>query len=194
MKQVVGKVLGIILLGCCLYACGKYTGDKHRKTAEGFDESVTELQEEWVLYRSKDFSIQFPPIFRLDTSGYNRSSLILYTELTDDGDLYLDKISILVKDREDKLSLEAYGKQCEANIMQYTESPEVLNSDIRSKNGRKYYELIYSESQSEYRIIHEQHIMFSGNKMYSITLSCEDAAFDQCKEVGETIMSTFTFN
>jgi len=192
MKQIVSRSIILIVMGCFLYGCGKYNGDKKRNTAEGFDKSVTKSEDEWVLYRSKDFSIQFPPLFKVDTSGYRKTRLILCSELTDDGDMYEDNIAVFIKDRENSLSLEAYGKQCEGEIMKYTESPELMNSSLKKKDGREYYEIIYSESQSTFRLIREQRIQFSGKKMYSVTLTCEDAVFDQCRNVGEAIMSTFT--
>lgn len=192
MKQAFIGFSILFLMGCFLNGCGKHTGDKHRKIAEAFDESVTESGNEWVLYRSIGFTIKFPPIFQLDTSGYRKTDLILYTELTDDADLYKDNIAIQMKEREDNLSLEAYGKQCEGYIMHYTESPEIVSSSLKKRNGIEYYEIIYAENQSDFRLMREQHVLFSEQHVFTITLTCEDFIFDQCKDVGEAIMSTFT--
>ncbi len=191
MVKIGNRLFALCLMACCLMACGKYHGDKQRETAEGFSEDMTDSSQEWVVFRGDGFSLQFPPIFKLDTSGYQRTSLILYTELTNDGDMYADNIAVVVKERENNMTLEAYGKQSEGFIMQYTESPEIMYSDLKKKDGDHYYELIYSEDQSEFRLIREQRIVFRGNYMYSITLTCEDAVFDQCKDVGEAIMNTF---
>lgn len=194
MKQRFVWFLCLIVVGCFLFGCDKYSGNKHRKTAEGFNEDLTGSVDEWVLYRSADFSIQFPPIFKLDTSGYRKSLLILCSELTEDGDLFKDNIAVMVEDKKDNLSLEDFGKRSEGYIIQYTDSSEILESGLKKRNGQEYYQIIYSENQTGFRLIREQQIIFSGQKIYNLSLTCEDAVFDQCREVGEAIMSTFTLH
>lgn len=113
MKQVLLRYLVVLAGGLMLYGCGKHTGDKQRVIADGFNEDLLESANEWVVFRSNDFSISFPPIFQLDTSGYRSTRLILNTQLTDDGDKYLDNIAVLIKERANNLSLESFGEQCE---------------------------------------------------------------------------------
>ncbi len=191
MKQVLVRFLVVLAGGLMLYGCGKHTGDKQRVIAEGFNEDLVETADEWVVFRGNEFSISFPPIFQLDTSGYRNTRLILTTQLTDDNDNYRDNIAVLIKERENNRSLESFGEQCEKDILQYTESPEIISSGMKETDGQDYYEIIYAEQMTTFQLIREQRIQFAGNMMYSITLTCEDAVFDQCKEVGEAIMSTF---
>lgn len=63
---------------------------------------------------------------------------------------------------------------------------------MKESDGLDYYEIIYSENLTTFRLIREQRILFAGQQLYSITLTCEDAVFEQCKEVGEAIMSTLS--
>jgi len=182
---------GLVLLLCGLFACGKGQDDKARKPTPGFEEDLTTQTEEWVTFRAKDFSLKFPPIFIIDTSGYMRTRLILSTTSTGDEDNYSDNIKVYIAPLEKPMTLEKYGKKSEKDILQYTEKPEILQSELKHKNGRDYYLMIYSEDQSTYRLIREQHIMLKDNILYIVTLSCEDAVFDQCREVGEGILSTF---
>jgi hypothetical protein len=194
MKQLLLKVFVVLSGGLMLYGCGKHTGDKQREIADGFNEDLIESVDEWVVFKSREFSLSFPPIFTVDTSGYRNTRLILSTELTDDGDKYIDNIAVLIKERENNLSLESYGEQCKKDILHYTESPEIISSGLKEKDGLDYFEIIYSETLTTFRLVREQRILFAGKQLYSITLTCEDAVFDQCREVGEAIMSTLTIH
>lgn len=193
MKQRLLRFLVVLTGVLMLYGCGKHnTDDKQPIIAEGFNEDFLESEDEWVMFRSNEFSITFPPIFQLDTSGYRNTRLVLTTEMTEVGDNYSDNIAILIKERENNLSLESFGEKCVKDILLYTESPEIISNGMKDRDGTDYYEIIYSEQQTTFRLVREQHILFSGKQLYSITLTCEDAVFEPCQKVAEAIMSTFT--
>jgi len=188
---------GIVCAMVLLVGCGRQRGDAMRHTEDvtpGFEEiDGSNDTSEWLTYQGEGWSISYPSLFSADTTGYLDSSLILYSALTDDGDQYADNISVSVVDLAGVAAdLDGYVESCEQLITQYTEQPEIILSDRRRKNGLVYHKLVYSEQQPAFRLIRVQHLMASQGKVYVVTLTCEDAVYDLCKETGEAIMNSFT--
>jgi hypothetical protein len=188
---------GCLCVMLLLAGCGRQRGDKVRHTDKetpGF-EAVDDSDDlaDWLTYQGEGWSIRYPSLFSLDTTGYLGSSLILYSALTDDGDQYSDNISVSVVDLAGiAADLDGYVKRCEQFITQYTEDPEILLSDRRRLHGHSYHELVYSEKQPSFRLIRVQHIRVRDCKVYVVTLTCEDAVYDLCKDTGETILKSFS--
>lgn len=194
MKHVFLSILVLLTMVSMLCGCGKQKDQSQNRSVEtvGFEEDLIKTKDDWVIFRSNEFSITFPPIFELDTSGYGKLQLVLRSPLTDDTDIFMDYIAVAVREKDHNRSLESFGKLCVDDILNYTENPEIIKNGLKHHNGKEFYEIIYSEQQPVFRLVHEQHIYFDGHRTFIVSLTCEDAVFEQCREVGEVIMSTFT--
>jgi|GEM_PF-1400369 len=195
MKRSIYRLLEVALLSCCLFACTRKekTIKENPSIVNGFEEIDSKtIPDNWLTYDCDEFSIRYPAAFMLDTSGYLKASLYLYTKLSYQGDTFSDNICVFMQDLTEKpMTLDDYIRLSEEQIMKYTEEPDIIVSDRKRRDGMEYHKLIYSEKQPGYRLVREQFISIRNNKVYILTLSCEEPLFDDYKETGEAIMSSF---
>jgi len=189
------RLAGAVALICCLVACKKKEVKEYPGVKTGFEEvRGNGIPADWLTFKGNGYTIRYPAAFKLDTTGYMKTDVIFYTKLSYNEDEFSDNINVMIQDLKDpQMNLDQFAKLSEDEIKMYVEEPEIIESQRESSNGIEYYNIIYSEKNPNYYLIRDQHLMIRNQKAYVLTLTCEKPLFDQYKETGELVLSSFRF-
>lgn len=147
---------------------------------------------EWETFSNSIFEIEYPITWDLDTSEKYGTSFILFSQITDEDDLFSENINLMIEDSEgENISLDQYVEFSErlAQVI-VTEGKIIINQRL-SKNGIEYHRFIYSGKQGMFNLKFEQYLWVIDNKAYVLTLTCEIDQFDIFQKTGEAILNSF---
>jgi hypothetical protein len=196
MRSIIVCLSCVFVLASCLFSCRRKSEEKADTKNKAIYEDIKSgvIPKAWHTFNRKDYYIKYPSNFALDTSGYMKKDVCIFSQVSRDGDVFADNVCVMIVGLPDNFkSLENYVQSNEKLILQYADGTEIIDKDKGISNGIEYYKITYSEKQPEFDLIKEQLMMIGNGKVYTITMTCEKQAFKEFRETGEAIMFSFRF-
>lgn len=159
----------------------------------GSDTTGIGIKTSWKLLDEKNFSLRYPPEWELNQSGMMGTTFILFSPLRSDKDQFKENVNLLIQDLSGhKIDLNQYVAISEDQVKTMISRSTLIESK-RMKNGtEEYHRMIFTGDQGMYHLKFEQHYWIKDENAFVLTLTCEQANFDDYKMVGEAILNSFT--
>lgn len=182
------KVFTATILLFTLIACGQ-TSVKQES-----DVNKAKAIEGWKTLNENNYSIQYPSNWELNQNGQMGTSFILLSSLENNKDQFRENVNLIIQDLTGRnIDLDKYSEISEGQVKTMITNSKLIESK-RIKNGNKeYHQLIYTGDQGEYHLKFDQYYWVENEKAYVLTLTCEQSAFLNFKEIGENILNSFLF-
>ena len=164
-------------------------------TVSGQTEESKAINPKWKLFEGANYTLQYPPEWELNTNGTMGTTLILFSPVESSHDQFKENVNLLIQDLTGhNIDLDKYSEISEEQISKMITNSKVIESK-RMKNGsEEYHHIIYTGDQGIFHLKFEQFYWVKNKKAFVLTLTCEQTTFDDYKEIGETILNSFTFN
>lgn len=178
MKQI--QLVGFFALVLTLIACGQA------------QQKEIETEENWKSLDKKDYSIQYPDTFELDTSGQMGMDFILFSKKSSQQDSFRENVGLLIQDLTGQnIDLDKYVEISEEQINTMITNSKIIASKRVSKNNKEYQRVIYTGKQGQFDLKWQQFYWVENKKAFVLTLTCEENKYDKYSTVGKAIMKTF---
>lgn len=144
------------------------------------------------IYKTKEFKIQYPYEWKLDTSRQMGSFLFVFSELTDTTDKFSENINIYVQDlKNQNLDLDLYKSITENQLKTIAKELEIESSLIvETKNGDLIYDLKYKMLQGILKLKLHSKSMIKNGKVYLFSFVCEEKNYAKYNAKGEEILNS----
>jgi len=183
MRQI--KLLGLVIVLLSFFACGQPTENNQK----------SKFQEGWSLLNEKDYSIQYPDNWNLNTSGMMESSFVLFSKTSSSTDLFRENVNLLIQNLAgQQIDLDEYVEISESQVKAMVTNGNLIESVRLIKDGMEYHKMIYTGDQGQYNLKFEQFLWITNDQAYVLTLTCEKTEFDNYQEIGEAILNSFKIN
>ena len=148
----------------------------------------------WKTFDGANYSIQYPPEWELNQSGQMGTTFILFSLLESSQDQFKDNVNLLIQDLSGyNIDLDKYAEISEGQVKTMITNSTLIESK-RIKNGsEEHHRMIYTGDQGVFHLKYEQYYWVNNDKAYVLTLTCEQTKFANYKEIGESILNSFTF-
>jgi hypothetical protein len=146
---------------------------------------------EWGKFKSNEYTLEFPSIWTIDTTGRMGTNLIFISPYESDDDLFNENFNLVISKNEENLSLNDYTDASIKRIKEVLEKFELIETSKRIKNNFEYQYVFFKGKQDFFNLIFIQHYYIIDNKNYVLTFTSEQSKIDLHKINGEKILNSF---
>jgi hypothetical protein len=176
------KFFGLTLLLINLFACGQ-TANK---------DSQNSNQNGWKILDQKEYTIQYPQDWELNTSGQMGTTFMILSTRSSDQDQFRENVNLIIQDISGQnINLDKYVEISEGQIKTMINNGNIIESKRLNANGLNFQKEIYTGKQGIYNLKIEQYYWVERQKAYILTLTCEVNEFEKFKDTGEKILNSF---
>lgn len=146
-------------------------------------------------HSAKDYTIQFPESWRLDTSGQMNTEFILFSPISNNKDDFSENINVLIQDlSEYNMTFEDYIETSLNQVNTLVPSSKIYEKGKVTKGGIPYYKMVYSGYVAERMLKFKQYFYVIDQKAYVLTFTATTESFDEYVDLGTNILDSFKFN
>lgn len=138
-------------------------------------------------YSAIEYSIYFPPTWKLDTSGLLGTQFIVTSPKENEEDAFRENVSLMVKDSK---NLHNFVVGSEGWIRR---NGSLLESHRHINNVQQEYHVVVYILNEEPKLVYEQYYFFKYNFLYELTFVYERANFLKNRTAGEYVLNSFGF-
>ncbi|HWZ23591.1 MAG TPA: PsbP-related protein [Cytophagaceae bacterium] len=135
------------------------------------------------------YSIKYPSTWKIDNTGRNGITFLLFAEKESQNDNFGENINLLIQDLHSmNLDLDKYTQISEEQIKangNLIESKRISKNRIDSQ--QLTYEALFKTNQLKFR----QYYFLKDEKAYILTFTATTETYDKYIEIAEKIMNTF---
>ena len=180
MRQM--KIFGVIVIITTVTTCGLV---KQRS-----QQNVNPI--DWKTFEHRDYIVQYPDSFELNTSGQMGMSFILLSKLTSPDDIFRENVNLSIQDLGGQnISLDNYVEMSENQIKTLVNNGNIIESNRIKKDNSEFQKIIFTGKQGVFELKFVQYYILKSEKAYVLTLTTEIEQFDSYKTVGKEIMDSF---
>lgn len=151
-------------------------------------------QSTWKTFEIQNFSIQYPPDWELDTSGKSGTTFILFSKKESKKDPFRENITFIIQDlSKHDIDLNKFVEISENQINNQISKSTLLESNRIKQRGRELHYFKYTGEISPFLLKFEQYCWVQKKRAIILTFACEVNKYEDYKEIGEKILSTFKF-
>ena len=159
-------------------------------TNSGF--SQKESSAELTDFTGKNYKLQYPASWTLDTSKSLGPAIFFFSPLENTEDKFRENVNVLIQDlKGEDINLSRYKEITDKQIRDFASDGEILESSIVRKNNQEFYRITYTMSQGQFRVKITSVCFIQNEKAYLSTFSAEVDKYDSYKKIAEHILNSF---
>jgi hypothetical protein len=146
-----------------------------------------------IDFAKGDYKLKYPETWRLDTSGSLGPELFVFSPLENDTDKFSENVNVLIQNLQGQnINLEQYKQITDKQLSDLATDGKIYESSILKTDKGEFFRITYAMTQGKYRIKITSICFIRNDKAYLATFSSEFDKYDNYKEVGEQILSSFS--
>lgn len=148
----------------------------------------------WKLHESSNFSVRYPSTWQLNLDRKMGEIFTVFSPLESTQDRFSENVNLFEENLlSSKVNLDTYTKKSIDQLRIYINNFSLIENK-RLKNGsNEYHQLIYKGNQGVFQLIYTQNYWIKDNKAYILTFTSEQSKYPKFKELGESILKSYTF-
>ena len=154
--------------------------------------SQKESSAELTDFTGKNYKLQYPASWTLDTSKSFGPAIFFFSPLENPEDKFRENINVLVQDLHgEDINLSRYKEITDKQVKDLASDGEILESSILRKNNQEFYRITYTMSQGKLKVKITSVCFIQNEKAYLSTFSAETDKYDAYKPTAEKILASF---
>jgi len=149
----------------------------------------------WKKFEAKNYVIQYPDKWDLDTSKQFGTAFILFSPLESPKDQFKENVNLLSQSLQGQnIDLDQLSEMTLEQLKKMITNPVIIENKRIKEGNKEYQRMIYTGEQGAYHLKWEQYYMIINDNAYVLTLTCEQTKFAMYQPMGERILNSFTVN
>lgn len=150
---------------------------------------------DWVTFDHKDYNIQHPTDWSVDTSGQMGVKFFLFSPLSYQGDSFRENVNLTQQDLSGyNINLDQFTALSVKEVATIFQDGKIVSSDKLQKHNKDFQRVIYTGKQGVHSLKFMQYYWVENNTAYILTLTTEEDQFSQYQTMGEKMLDSFTFD
>lgn len=150
---------------------------------------------EWITMEEKDYSIEYPENWELNTDGEMGTTFILFSETSSEEDLIKENVNLLIQDiAAFEIDLNQYVEISEQQIKTMITDSKLLSSDRLNKDDRDFHRVVYTGKQGVFTLKWVQYYWVHNGSAYVLTFTGDVSEYEDYKETSERMLNSFKLN
>jgi serine/threonine-protein kinase len=146
----------------------------------------------WKTFEQRDFIVQYPDTFELNTSGQMGFSFMILSPQTSPDDMFRENISLMIQDLKGlNISLDDYVELSKNKLEMLITDGKIIESKRKKTDDFEFHFIIYTGKHGIFDLKWMQHYIIKNEKIYVLTFTAEIDQFDNYIEVATKIMDSF---
>jgi hypothetical protein len=142
----------------------------------------------WI--EKRNYRIQCPNTWTIDSTGVMRTKLVLLSEYEDESDRFRDNVNLVIQNLAGQgIDLKKYAEQSEKQMEGF--ASQLLESKLESGAKGEYYKVLYTVKQGKFQLKIKSICFIRNEIAYLITFTSEETKFDKFITIGEKMMNSF---
>ncbi|WP_420317278.1 hypothetical protein [Ekhidna sp.] len=138
-----------------------------------------------------EYSIKYPESWSV-TENKMGASLFILAPKTDDQDEFNEYVNLVIHDLEGtNLNLDSYIQLSQEQIVDRVDNVEITQSKRLKSGSLELHKMAYSGEINGMKLKLIQHYRFRNQKVYVITFTAEESAFEDFKKYGQGMLNSF---
>lgn len=157
--------------------------------------NVTSQETEYIKYSTSNYSIEYPSNWLIDDSGEQGVTFVIRPKNPDTNKEFMENINLAIQNlNNNEISLDEYKGITENQISGMLVDYNLILSEIKSKDGYNYHELIVEGSVNETKLKGIVYTWLQNKKAYALTFitSFEDYKYNHL--IAKSILNSFRFS
>ncbi len=147
----------------------------------------------WETLNEPNYSIQYPSEWELNQSGQMGTAFMLFSPLESGQDQFRENVNLLLQDLSGyNIDLDKYAEISQEQVKSMITNSKIIESKRIKTGSEEYHKLVYTGDQGVFHLRFEQYYWIKNKQAFVLTFTCEQASFNSHKEVGKTILKSFT--
>jgi hypothetical protein len=154
--------------------------------------SQTGFSQKWVKITKKDYTIQSPADWTIDSSKQMGTDLVLFSMLENGTDKFRENVNVHIQDITGiNIDLGKYTAISEGRIKAMSPDSRIEETKTLNTGKATFQKIIYTATQSGFKLKFEQYYYVAAEKAYTVTLTTEVGKFEIFKPTGEQVLHSF---
>ncbi len=150
--------------------------------------------DDWEVYETSNYRIEYPPNWELDTTGIMHTSFIILSE-PEPNDRFQENVNLLIQDVSGKsLDLDGFVELTEQQVRNTLPGSTLIESERVRQSGLLSQRLTYIGNMNGSTMKVTQYCWVITGKAYILTYTAQRANYEDYIDIAEKIMATFVFN
>lgn len=151
-----------------------------------------ENDENWKKHSNKNYSINYPSEWTLNTSGQMGSEFILFANPDADADKFQENVNLIIQDVAGYgLDLAKFTDLSITQIKTMIADSKIMSQDKMNQNGKEFMKLNYTGKQGIFDLYFFQYYWVENEKAYILTFTAENEKLSDYQEIASKIMDSF---
>ncbi|HZV68597.1 MAG TPA: hypothetical protein VFG10_03605 [Saprospiraceae bacterium] len=147
---------------------------------------------EIISYRNKDFKLEYPASWTLDTSKAWGAELILFSPMESEADQFNENVNVVIQDLTGQnIDLEKYKQITDQQINTLATDGKILESSIVKTDAKEAFRITYTMTQGTFSLKITSECQIHNDQAYLITFTTEAGQYELYKVTGEQILASF---
>jgi hypothetical protein len=143
-------------------------------------------------YAKNNYKIQYPEVWRLDTSRLMGTELFIFAPLENSTDQFSENVNLLIQDLTGKnIDLQKYKEITDKQLTDMATDGKSIESAVVKKDNQSYYKTTYTMTQGKLKLKISSICFIKREKAYLVTFSAEADKYEQYRKAGEGILGSF---
>jgi hypothetical protein len=145
-----------------------------------------------ITLTKKGYTIQSPAGWVIDSSRQMGTDLVLFSMLENGTDKFRENVNVLIQQVAGmNIDLAKYTAISTGRIKAMAADSKIEESKTIKTGKATYQKIIYTATQSGFKLKFEQYYYVTNKNAYVITLTTEISKFEIFKPLGEQILNSF---
>ena len=195
MKKLFFLLLPVMVLSC------KDKGTETEKPAAPIAASPAVPQQEplqpaadgWITYSKDDYSVSFPKLWHLDTSGKNGTTFAVMAPEPSHKEKFRLNFNLTVQDVSAyDLDFDKFGKTAVGDLQRMSKNMVILENKKITKDGKDCLHVVYLADGANLRLEYEIYAWLVAKKAYVLIFAAEKPKYDAFKATIAQIADRFS--
>ncbi|MDG4715696.1 hypothetical protein [Winogradskyella marincola] len=131
---------------------------------------LSQENEDFKIYKNKNYSIEYPLNWNLDTSGDNGTEIYIYPKESNNSEIFVENINLLIQNLNDSTAtIESCKILVEQQIEAMMTDSKFIVSEIVNKDKHKFHKLIAEGTYNTYKFKTIIYTWYFNKHIYTLT-------------------------
>lgn len=146
----------------------------------------------WLSFDRKEYSLEYPATWELDTSGQYGTHLMLFSPAESLTDIFRENANVMSETFPvGGITLDQYVTAAVGQVKNIIADFELVSSDTKKAGSTDYQRIVYYGTQGPLKLRFEQYCWVTKEKAFIITFTTERKTFEKYQENGTRILNSF---
>lgn len=150
------------------------------------------VPDDWEVYETEDFSIQYPSDWTLQEKNQLGAAFFLFAPMEGQEDNFQENVNCMTQNLSGlNMDLDGFVELSETQIGQLITDAKIIKSERKTNEQGTYHHIVYSGKQGIYDLQYKQYYWVEDDKAVVLTFTGAAATWKSYTSISNQILNSF---